>query len=108
MMRVEAVCLLVPGVAPDELADWIARGWVQPQGEPPDWVFAEIDVARVRLVRDLRTDAGIAPDSLALVLSLLDQVYAMRHALRTVAAALDAQPELVRRAVLARLQHNEL
>lgn len=104
MIRIEAVCVQVPGVAPAELADWIARGWVQPQGEPPDWLFAEIDVARVRLVRDLRTDAGIAADNLELVLSLLDQVYGLRRTLRAVMAGLEAQPEPVRRAVLAFLQ----
>lgn len=103
MMRIEAVCLLVPGVAPADVADWIARGWVQPRGEKPDWVFAEIDVARVRLVRDLRSDAGIEAESLALVLSLLDQVYGLRQAMHTMLEAIEEQPESVRRAVLARL-----
>ena len=103
-MRIEAVCLMVPGLTSEDLADWIARGWVQPAGEKPDWVFAEIDVARVRLVRDLRSDAGIEADSLELVLSLLDQVYATRRALQAVLSGLEAQPEPVRRAVLARLR----
>ncbi len=103
MIRIEAVCQRVSGVAAAEIADWIARGWVQPQGERPDWLFAEIDVARVRLVHDLRADVGVEPETLALVLSLLDQLYATRRALRGVLEGLESQPEAVRRAVLARL-----
>ena len=103
-MRLAAVCSLVPGLMPEELADWIARGWVQPGGDPPDWVFAELDVARVRLVHDLRVDAGVDEESLALVLSLLDQVYGLRRALRAVLQGLQEQPEPIRQAVLGRLK----
>jgi chaperone modulatory protein CbpM len=103
MMRLEAVCVRV-AVAPAELSDWIARGWVQPRGEAPDWWFADIDVARVRLVRDLRIDAGIEADSLALVLSLLDQVYGLQDAIRGVLDIVAEQPEAVRQAVGARLR----
>ena len=103
-MRLETVVARVPGLAASELADWIARGWVQPQGEQPDLVFAELDVARVRLVRDLRVDVGIEEESLALVLSLLDQVYDLRRALRAMVRGLGEQPEPVREAVLARLR----
>jgi chaperone modulatory protein CbpM len=102
-MRLAAVCTRVPGLAPEQLVDWIARGWVQPGGEAPDWVFAELDVARVRLVHDLRVDVGVEEESLALVLSLLDQVYDLRRAMRAVLEGLEGQPEPVRRAVLARL-----
>jgi chaperone modulatory protein CbpM len=86
-MRLEAVIELVPGVAAPEVQDWVARGWVLPQGSPPDWTFAEIDVARVRLIRDLRHDLGVEEDTLPLVLSLLDQVYDLRRRLLAVAAA---------------------
>lgn len=103
MIRIEAVCVQVPGVVVTELTDWIARGWVQPQGEAPEWRFAELDVARVRLVRDLRRDAGIDEGSLGVVLSLLDQVHELRRALASVVGAVETQPEAVRRAILERL-----
>jgi hypothetical protein len=25
---------------------WVERGWVRPEGTEPDWIFADIDVAR--------------------------------------------------------------
>jgi chaperone modulatory protein CbpM len=104
MLRLQAVVMRVPGLAEAELVDWIARGWVQPHGQAPDWEFAEFDVARVRLVHDLRVDAGVEEESLAMVLSLLDQLYDLRRALRAMLDGLAEQPEPVRRAVLARLR----
>ncbi len=103
MMRVEAVVALVPGIRAPELDDWIARGWLLPQGEPPEWMFAEIDVARVRLIHDLLHVLAVEQDTVSLVLGLLDQVYALRRDLRDVMAAVGDQPEPVRQALLATL-----
>jgi chaperone modulatory protein CbpM len=94
-VRLDIVVTRVPGVAIEEVRDWVARGWVLPQGGPPDWAFAEIDVARVRLIRDLRHDLGVEEETLPLVLSLLDQVYELRRRLRALAAAAgDERPPL--------------
>jgi chaperone modulatory protein CbpM len=103
-MRIEAVLTEIAGLEPAEVMDWIARGWVRPGGAAPDWSFAEIDIARVRLVRDLRHDVGVEEENLDLVLSLLDQVYALRRGMRAMLEALQEQPEAVRRAVLVRLR----
>ena len=47
--------------------DWIARGWVAPEGSTrADWVFADIDLARIRLIRDLRLRMALEEDALAL------------------------------------------
>ena len=98
-----AVLAEVDGVAADELVDWIERGWLQPAGDKPDWVFVEYDVARVRLVRDLRHQAGIDDEHLALVLSLLQQLHQARASVEALLAAIQHQPEGVRKAILAEL-----
>jgi chaperone modulatory protein CbpM len=103
-MRLEAVLESVPGLVQAELEDWVARGWVLPAGAAPEWVFAEIDVARVRLVLDLRHGMGIDEEALPLVLSLLDQVYGLRRRLRAVMAAAEVQPDPVREALRAALR----
>jgi chaperone modulatory protein CbpM len=100
-MRLDMVVTLVPEVPAAELTDWIARGWVLPSGAPPDWIFAEIDVARVRLVRELRHAMGVEEDNMALVLSLLDQVYDLRRRLAAILAVANRQPAAVREALLA-------
>ena len=104
MIHFEAVVAQFPELAAPDLTDWIARGWVQPQGDTStDWVFAEIDVARVRLIFELRLRMQLEADALSLVLSLLDQVYGLRGTLRAMGRALDDQPPAVRAAVLAAL-----
>jgi hypothetical protein len=50
MMRVTSVVALFPDLPEAELVSWVERGWVRPEGTEPDWVFQEIDVARVRLI----------------------------------------------------------
>ena len=100
MMRLSAVITVV-GIGEPELRDWIARGWVAPEPATPpeDFAFADIDVARVRLIRDLRRGMGVDLDSVPLVLGLIDQVHALRRTLRAVSTALDAEPEATRQRV---------
>lgn len=79
-----------------EVRVWIAQSWVRPEGDDAAPLFAEIDIARIRLICDLRHQMGLDPESLPVVLGLLDQLYAERARLRHLAAALaDAPPELV-------------
>ena len=66
--------------------------------------FDDIDVARVRLIHDLHHAMAIAEETMPVVLSLLDQVYDLRGTLRDLLHALEAQPEDVRKAVLAPLR----
>jgi chaperone modulatory protein CbpM len=96
------VATLFPDIAAPIIHDWIARGWVHVEGASPDeWVFAEIDIARIRLIRELRIDLDVDEGALPLVLSLLDQVYGLRRTLKTMARVLEDQPAEVRAAVLA-------
>jgi len=102
MIRFEAVVAQFPELAAPDLTDWIARGWVQPEGATnAEWVFSDIDVARVRLIFELRIRMAVDEDALPLVLSLLDQVYGLRGTLQAMVRALDDQPAAVRSAVLA-------
>lgn len=100
-MRVQAVAALFSDLDEAELVVWVERGWVRPEPGEPDWVFHDIDVARVRLIHDLRRRMDVNDEALPLVLSLLDQVYDLRSRLRAVMRAVDSQPEDVRRAILA-------
>jgi len=79
-----------------ELRLWVSEGWVTPQA---DRGFAEIDVARIRLVCQLRQDMNLNEDAVPVVLSLLDQLHGLRSELRHLAKALEEQPEDVRRRV---------
>ena len=103
-MRLAGVIALVQLVTAPELEDWIGRGFVLPEGEKPDWLFAEIDVARVRLLSELRHGLGVEPDTLGLVLSLLDRLHGLRHAMDALLAAAATLPPAQREALLAALR----
>ncbi len=103
MMSFEAVIRLVGGLEEAELQRWIEERWVRPEAMPQGYLFREVDVARVRLIRELHYELAIDEEAMPVVLHLLDQIYALRRRLRLITEALEAQPEEVRRAVRARL-----
>jgi chaperone modulatory protein CbpM len=101
MMDIIAVAALFPGLSHVELVNWVERGWVLPDAAEAGFVFHEIDVARVRLIHDLRRGMGVDEDAIPLVLSLLDQVYELRSRMKSVLQALESQPPDVQAAVLS-------
>jgi chaperone modulatory protein CbpM len=104
MMQAQAVVALFPDLELIELTAWVEQGWVAPEPDGAGgWVFQAIDVARVRLLYDLRRDMDLAEDMVPLVLSLLDQVYELRGQLKAVTRAMDGLPEPVRAQILAAL-----
>lgn len=101
MIALESVCARFPELAPEELTLWIERRWVRAEPGPGGtWLLTEVDVARVRLLVELRLTLEVPEETMPLVLSLLDQLYDARRALRALLAALEEQPEEVRQAVL--------
>ena len=103
MIRIDMLITRVPGIGEAEIVRWVERGWVRPEGTAGNWSFQDIDVARCRLILELKRDMGVQEDTVPVVLGLLDQVYDLRATLRGVLRELEGQPESVRQAVLARV-----
>ena len=76
------------GLDPRDLERWIVNAWVHPPRSAGRYVFREIDVARVRLIRELRDELQVNEEALPVVLSLLDQLYDMRRRLHDLGEAL--------------------
>jgi chaperone modulatory protein CbpM len=106
MRSLAEVVLLTARTDRVELLRWVEQGWVVPavpagpSGEP---AFSELDVARVRLICELRQDLAIGEEALPLVLSLLDQLYGLRRQIDRLTDAIQEQPSSIRQAILARL-----
>ena len=81
------------------LRTWVRRGWVRPARRGREHAFSDLDVARIRLVCQLKHELSIGEEAIPVVLSLLDQLYGVRRDLRNLARAVDAMPEDVRRQV---------
>ena len=90
-----------------ELRLWVREGWMQPALGEDGPVFDDLDIARARLICDLKKDMGLTNDALPVVLSLLDGLHRTRRDLRRLTAALEEQPQEVRRAVVARYRSLE-
>ena len=105
-MNITAVVALFSGLSEVELTTWVERGWVIPDDAGSSLDFHEIDVARVRLIRDLRHGMDVGEDAVPLVLSLLDQVYELRSRLKSVLHAVEAQPGDVKVAILAAMDRD--
>ena len=115
MIGIDVVIAQISGLTREDLERWIAHEWVRPErtpqraaGDTQTYVFREIDVARVRLIRELRDDLHVNEEALPVVLSLLDQLYDHRRRLRELGDALAATaPEAVRREIARYLAQRE-
>jgi chaperone modulatory protein CbpM len=103
MIALDEALRRVRGLDRQELVRWVENRWVLAERHGGDWLFREVDVARIELIREIRQEFAIDDEALPLVLDLLDQVYDLRRQLRRLCDALAAQPEEVRRSVGAAL-----
>ena len=81
MIDIEILVAQVRGLQRADVDRWIAQRWVKPDGVAGQYAFQDIDVARVRLIRELRDDLQVNEEALPVVLSLLDQLYDLRRRL---------------------------
>jgi len=63
------------------LTVWIEEEWLIPSRSAPEFTFTEMDVARARLIRDLKDNMGVNDEGLGVILHLLDQMHGLRKAL---------------------------
>lgn len=106
-MKLEAITALFPDLDVIELTTWIEHRWVRPQHDNPDvWTFHDIDIARVRLIYDLRRNLDVPEDTLPMMLSLLDQLYDLRRKLSAVSTAIEDHPPELRDQILAIIRND--
>lgn len=89
MITLDILCARFTALREDDLRRWIREGHVRAERRAGDLVFEEIDAERVRLILELRDVMQVNEEALPVVLSLLDQLYALRRRLRALGASLD-------------------
>jgi chaperone modulatory protein CbpM len=85
------------------LSAWIEAGWLLPRRNGEGDRFSEIDLARARLIRELKQDLGVNDEGIPVILDLVDQVHGLRHTLRELLAAIHAQSDTMRRQIAAEI-----
>jgi chaperone modulatory protein CbpM len=89
MITIERIFVEVNNLDPDDLRRWIEARLVRPDGEPGAYRFAEMDVARIRLILELRDVFEVGEPVLPTVLSLIDQIYDLRRRMRQLNQAME-------------------
>lgn len=95
----EQVLELFRTVTGRQLRQWVRRGWIMPSQGQAGPLFDEVDIARIRLVCELRNDMNVNDDAVPIILALLDQLYRLRGELRSIADALRDQPDDIRQEI---------
>jgi chaperone modulatory protein CbpM len=67
---------------------WIREEWLIPARGAPEPEFTEMDLARARLIGDLKHDMGVNDEGLGVILHLLDQMHGLRRALAEALASM--------------------
>ena len=64
------------------LDEWIESGWLRPHGNRSSREFSDVDLARARLIADLRGALGVNDEAVPVVLDLIDQIHGLRRLVR--------------------------
>ena len=64
------------------LETWIEAGWLVPPQTEPELLFADVDLARAQLIRDLREDFGVNDEGISVILHLVDQMHGLRRSMQ--------------------------
>jgi chaperone modulatory protein CbpM len=79
-------------ISRDELEVWIQESWILPDREGEGFAFDEIDVARLRLIAELRRDLAVNDEAVPLILHLIDELHLLRNCLDALGDALEELP----------------
>jgi chaperone modulatory protein CbpM len=102
MITIDVLVAQLSGLTRQDVDRWIVNEWVRPDGSVGHYAFRAIDVARVRLIQELRDEMMVNKDALPVVLSLLDQLYDVRRRMRQMSDALvHVAPAAVRKNLAA-------
>ena len=64
------------------LETWIEAGWLVPPQTERELMFADVDLARAQLIRDLHDDFGVNDEGISLILHLIDQMHGLRRSMQ--------------------------
>ncbi len=73
--------LTCSGLQVQTLEFWLEQRWLIPQETSAGMTFSDMDVARARLIQDLKTDFGVNDEGVDVILHLVDQLHGLRRAL---------------------------
>ncbi len=68
------------GLQVQTLEFWVDQCWLIPDHSSAEMTFSDADVARARLIHDLKGDFGVNDEGVDVILHLVDQLHGLRGA----------------------------
>jgi chaperone modulatory protein CbpM len=68
------------GLQVQTLEFWVDQRWLIPDHSSAEMTFSDADVARTRLIHDLKADFGVNDEGVDVILHLVDQLHGLRGA----------------------------
>jgi chaperone modulatory protein CbpM len=68
------------GLQVQTLEFWVDQRWLIPDQSSAEMTFSDADVARARLIHDLKGDFGVNDEGVDVILHLVDQLHGLRGA----------------------------
>jgi chaperone modulatory protein CbpM len=65
---------------------WVEAEWLVPVASGKRFQFSDADLARARLIQDLKADFGVNDEGITIIFHLLDQLYGLRCLVRDIHA----------------------
>lgn len=87
----------------DVVQEWVSAGWIVPEDTAGQAEFTDVDIARARLILDLKGDIGVNDEGVSVVLHLLDQLHGIRRTLGDILSAVHTAPDDLREQLRAQL-----
>jgi chaperone modulatory protein CbpM len=81
MMMNKQEFLTCSGLQVQTLDFWLEQRWLVPEQTSAGMNFSDMDVARARLIQDLKADFGVNDEGIEVILHLVDQLHGLRQAL---------------------------
>ncbi len=91
------------GVERTVIVSWIEQHWVLPAASGGDYLFEEVDLARLKLINELLGELQVGEEAIPIVLNLLDQLYEVRAALDQLQTVIAGCSDAVRDEIEARV-----
>ncbi|MGA8902861.1 chaperone modulator CbpM [Bradyrhizobium sp.] len=85
--------LSLAGMDHETLDVWIEEEWLRPRGSSVELSFSNIDIARARLIHQLKVDLGVNDEGVGVILNLVDQLYGLRRTLMELRQTIRTAPE---------------
>lgn len=85
--------LVSSGLQVQVLELWLEQRWLMPEEVAGEMRFHDIDVARARLIQQLKKDMGANDEGVDIILHLVDQIHGLRRVLAELQSRTDEETD---------------